>query len=661
MTSLKYKNISGVLMVDYPNMSENDWEQASQEFLDDLPSFEQDIASTDLQNLDFVYFLEKKSLELGAFPRALSSLHSPHQTALSTRLTQEVFPLLEEATTKFYQNEDIYQKIKNLTLPNTPSLNKWHKDTVKAFEQSGCGLSVDKKNELLSIKTRITHLSLKMEEVLTSSSQQTLLLSPSEVSSLPKDFLDQFPLESHVVDKVPTLGHAFPMSTPVMEKLLLSDNPQTRQKVHESFETFKLSTPTEDIIKEIMMLRKQWASLFGKDNYAQLRLEHNMAKTPDNVYNLLHTSWSPIFQKAQQEYALLEQLAQEDNHVLQDCDLLYYRAKYQEKHFGQTLDDIVKPYFAFDKIEKLALQTASNLFDIDFVPVEAPTHYPSSQAYLVKNKIGESIGVLVTDYEIRKEKTQGAWMTNICEQTSAFSSLPVIVNVGSFYRNQGLGRQTPLSFDDATTLFHELGHGLHGLLSNVELPSHSGTNVARDFVELPSQFLENYLTSPYGLKQAGLSEEDIEKVMKLQKFGQGMDKGRYLLSSFMDMDIHTQGNEEEWLDLDIVRQKTIDNLNAPTWLTPRHELPRFLHVFGHGYESQYYSYLWAEVMEADLFSMVENNPFGDDNKARLKTLYSQGGSMDESLLYEQVRGQAFSSSPFLLRMGTEQVKKGPSP
>ena len=464
-------------------------------------------------------------------------------------------------------------------------------------------------------------------------------------------------------DAPPLLAHSFPLRADVVDVLLSSPQPQTRQKVFDAFQKHRLSAPTKDIIEQMLGLRKSWAQLFQKDNYATMRLEENMAKSPKAVKDLLDNTWTHVLAKAHKEYESMLSLAQQDGFDdLKPCDIVYYKNMYQTKNFGKTLDEVVKPHFTFEKMEKLALQTAQNLFDVSFeYHPEAPTFHPSSRAYIVKDKNGISLGALLTDYEKRVEKTQGAWMNNIIDQSLIFNKKPVVINVGSFYSNNAPNpKNAPLTFDDATTIFHELGHAMHGLLSQVDYPSQSGTRVARDFVELPSQFLENYLSHSQGLSQAGLSEEEIALVNEVKTFGQGLDKGSYLLSAYMDIMLHTQDYDlSDTKALDHTRKSMLEELKVPAWLYPRHELPRFLHVFGHGYESQYYSYLWAEVMEADLFDMVSSDPFGEENKQKLKKLYSSGGKMDEVLLYEQIRGQAFSNDSFLVRIGAPPVKKGP--
>src|SRR5215471_10079660 len=414
------------------------------------------------------------------------------------------------------------------------------------------------------------------------------------------------------------------------------------------------------LIREIMALRAEQARLLGYDNFAAYRLDDTMAKTPEAAEALLREVWEPAKHKAAVERAELETMARADglNEPIAPWDWRYYAEKVRQAKYA--IDEAaVKPYFVLDNIVQAAFDTAERLFGLRFVERrDCPVYHPDLRAYEVRDASDRPVGLFLRDNFARPGKHSGAWMSSYREQEALDGEvLPIVVNNNNFSK----GDPTLLSFDDAHTLFHEFGHGLHGLLSRVRYPSQAGTAVRRDFVEFPSQVFEHWLEVPDTLRRYArhyrtgdpLPEELLQKLLAARTFNQGFATVEYTACAMLDLDLHSSAERRE-LDVDAFEKEFVAKIGMPPEIGLRHRPAHFGHLFaGGGYAAGYYAYLWAEVLDADGFAaFVENgDPFDPALSARLKAIYSAGDTTDPMQLYRAFRGRDPEVAPLLNKRG----------
>ncbi len=413
------------------------------------------------------------------------------------------------------------------------------------------------------------------------------------------------------------------------------------------------------LIPEILALRAERAKLLGYAHFADFRLADTMAGTPQAVARLTGEVWDAGRARALQEQARLQEMAEAEglNAPLQACDWLFYAEKVRRADFA--IDEAeVKPYFVLENIQRAVFDTAGRLFGLSFVPrPDVPVYHPDVRAYEVRAG-ARHIGLFLADNFARTGKRSGAWMSSYREQENMDEEIrPIIVN------NNNFAPSTPalLSFDDARTMFHEFGHALHGLLSDVRYPSQSGTAVRRDFVELPSQIYEHWLEIPETLRQYARHHETgepipealVEKLLAARTFNQGFATVEYTASAILDMQLHAHPAPET-LDVAAFERTALSALGMPDAIGARHRPPHFQHLFaGGGYAAGYYSYLWAEVLDADGFALFEStgDAFDPALAARFKTLLSSGDTRDPMQLYIDFAGRAPDTRPLLVNRG----------
>lgn len=409
-------------------------------------------------------------------------------------------------------------------------------------------------------------------------------------------------------------------------------------------------TDNRAITAEIVALRTEFANLLGFKTYADYSLEETMAKTPGSVRDLLTAVWDPAVKRAGEERDALQARARSEgsNFAIAPWDWRYFAEK-ERKALYDVDEASTRPYFKLDNVIAAAFETAGKLFGLKFKEMkDAPRYHEDVRVWEVTNKRGDHVGVFLGDYYARPSKRSGAWMSAFRSQSKVAGEVaPIIVNVMNFAKGDDA---TPslLSLDDARTLFHEFGHGLHGLLSDVTYPSISGTAVTRDFVELPSQLYEHWLMVPATLEKFALHHETgkpmppklLKRIKKARNFNQGFSTIEYLASAFVDMELHAREDEGD-VDVGKFESETLKRLGMPSEIVMRHRIPHFLHIMG-GYAAGYYSYLWSEVMDADAFAAFEEA--GDHfDKATAKKLrkfiYSGGNQRDPLEAYVAFRGR----------------------
>ncbi|TWF50234.1 M3 family metallopeptidase [Neorhizobium alkalisoli] len=427
------------------------------------------------------------------------------------------------------------------------------------------------------------------------------------------------------------------------------------------------------IIRETLALRAEKAKLLGYDSFAALKLDNTMAKTPDAVNGLLRKVWATARNKALEEEASLGKLIAEEgkNHPVMPWDWRHYAEKLRERTFSFSESEL-KPYLQLEKIIEACFDVAGRLFGIKAVPVkDAAAYHPDVRVFEIRAEDGSLKALFLGDYFARSSKRSGAWMSSFQSQhkltlkNGSVGEIPIIYNVCNFAK-PAEGKPALLSIDDARTLFHEFGHALHGMLSDVTYPSVSGTGVARDFVELPSQLYEHWLTVPEILEKyavhyetgAPMPKDLLDKVLAARTFNAGFNTVEFTSSALVDMAFHTRGAVEDPM---AVQGEVLAELGMPASIVMRHATPHFQHVFsGDGYSAGYYSYMWSEVLDADAFSAFEEtgNAFDPVTARKLKNnIYSVGGSIDPEETYKAFRGKLPDPTAMLKKKGLAMLEE----
>ena len=423
-------------------------------------------------------------------------------------------------------------------------------------------------------------------------------------------------------------------------------------------------TATSGIVSETLRLRVERARLLGFDDFASFKLDNQMAKRSENVRDLLTRVWSRARVKSLEEAEALQGLmaSEGENAKLAPWDWLHYSEKLRQRELDLE-DAEVKPYLVLENIVEAAFDTASRLFGLAFKELsDVPRPHPEARVWDV-TKDGAHVGLFVGDYFARPSKRSGAWMSGYRDQHKLNGEIrPIIMNTMNFSKPPA-GEPALLTLDDARTLFHEFGHALHGLMSNVTYPRISGTSVARDFVELPSQLYEHWLTREEVLSRfarhaetgEAMPAELLAKLRKAETFNKGCETVEYLSSAIVDLEYHCLGEVAEDFDPLAVEADILAGLEMPAQIAMRHRTPHFQHVFsGDGYSSGYYSYMWSEVMDADAFGAFEEagDVFDSAVAGRLaEHVYSAGGSAAPEALYQAFRGRDPEPDALLKRRG----------
>jgi peptidyl-dipeptidase Dcp len=418
------------------------------------------------------------------------------------------------------------------------------------------------------------------------------------------------------------------------------------------------------LINQFVNLRIRKAQLMGFDNWASFILDDNMAKTPENVYDLLYKVWEPGLSRAKSEASDMQEMIDREgeNFKLESWDWWYYAEKVRKEKYDLD-EEQLRPYFELNNVRDGMFAVATKLFGLTFNLLEnMPIFHPESEVFEVKDADGSHIGVLYMDYFPRPSKSGGAWMTNYREQQfkDGKNIRPVVSLTCNFSKPTG-GKPALLSYEEVETLYHEFGHGLHGLLSQVHYKSLAGTNVARDFVELPSQIMEHWAAEPEVLKMYArhyetgevIPQDLIDKMEKSGKFNQGFVTTEFVAAGILDMDYHTLTQEID-IDVEEFEQISMDKAGLIKEIIPRYKSTYFAHIFPGGYSSGYYSYLWAEVLDADAFEAFKEtgdifNP--EAAKAFRTNVLEKGGTADPMELYLKFRGKQPGIEPLLKNRG----------
>lgn len=584
--------------------------------------------------------------------RAISPKMAKHYSALAAN--EKLFARVEA----------LYEQRDSLGL-NAETLRVLEK-TWKNFVKAGAKLGKPEKDRLSKINEELALLGARFgQTVLADESEWVLLLDETDLDGVP-DFLRKS-MAAAASERGEEKRFAVTLSRSLTEPFLtFSSRRDLREKVFKAFagrgeDTGKASN--KDVIARTLELRAEKAKLLGYDTYAALKLDDTMAKTPDAVMDLLNPVWQAAKDKAATDQTDLARLATEagQNDPIAPWDWRYYAEKLRAKRFAFDASEL-KSYLVLDNVIKAAFDVAGRLFGLRFKELDGVTAWhPDVRTFEILNADGSRRGLFLADYFARSSKRSGAWMSGLQSGYSlGDGSTPIIYNVMNFSK-PAEGEKALLSLDEARTLFHEFGHALHGILSDVTWPSIAGTSVSRDFVELPSQLFEHWLTVPEILKTYArheatgepMPQELLDKLKAAETFDAGFATVEFTASALMDMAFHEAAEPPK--DPFEFETETLAKLDMPEAIVMRHRTPQFLHVFsGDGYSAGYYSYMWSEVLDADAFSAFEEtgDPFNPELAGKLKEhIYSAGGSADPEKLYTAFRGKLPSPDAMMEKRG----------
>ncbi|WP_426238578.1 M3 family metallopeptidase [Pararhizobium sp. DWP1-1-3] len=590
-------------------------------------------------------------------------------------LERDISPKMSRHYSKIGMNAALFQRIDQLwekrealglSLEQLRVLERhW-----KGFVKSGAKLPQPEQETLAGINEKLAGLSTQFgQNVLADEKGWSLILAEGpELEGLP-DFLKDA-MASAARERGEDGKYAVTLSRSIIEPFLtFSERRDLREQAFKAWVARGENlgeTDNRGIIRETLALRSGVAKLLGYGNFAEMKLDNTMAKTPAAVNDLLRAVWEKAVKRAREEEADIAGMIAEDgkNHDVMPWDWRFYSERIRAQKFNFSEAEL-KPYLRLEKIIEACFDVANRLFGIRAVEKKGITAYHSDvRVFEIRDAQNKLVALFLGDYFARSSKRSGAWMSAFQSQhklplkNGKTGEMPIIYNVCNFAK-PAEGKPALLSLDDARTLFHEFGHALHGMLSDVTYPSVSGTAVSRDFVELPSQLYEHWLTVPAILKQYAVHVETgepmpqslLDKVLAARTFNAGFNTVEFTSSAIVDMEFHTRWPIDDPM---AVQAEILAELGIPKSLVMRHASPHFQHIFAGGYSAGYYSYMWSEVLDADAFAAFEEtgDAFDTAMAKKLKEhIYSVGGSLDPEDAYKAFRGKLPSPDAMLAKKG----------
>lgn len=611
-----------------------------------VPDFENTIVALDNSG----EMLEKVSY-------VFSGLYEVVSTPEFQKVGAQVFPMLAAHSDEIKMNEGLFQKIKsvydnrakfNLTTPQLRLLEKYYKD----FARNGALLSEEKKAELKDINDQLSKLCLQFgDNILKDTNKWTLVVdNEKDLAGLPASSIAVAAEEAKAMGKegkwVFTL-HA-PSRLPF---LTYADNRDLREKMYKAYTNIANNNDENDnkaIINQILKLRLQKAKLFGFNSFAAYQMDNVMAKTVEDAEELLYKVWKPAVAKAHEEIADMQKYV--DNHggnfKIAAWDYYYYAEKVKKEKFNFDEND-VRAYFPIENVRKGIFTMAERLYGITFKEVNnVPVYHPDVKVYEVLDKDGKHLSMFMTDYYARGGKRQGAWMFVYQEANGTKDVRPIVYNVGNFSKPTA-DSPSLLTLDEVETMFHEFGHGLHGMLTRTQYKGNAGTNVDRDFVEFPSQLHEHWMLEPELLKvyarhyKTGevIPDELVNKLIESSKFNQGFVNTELAGAALLDIEWHKL-NDGKDVDVAEFEANVSKKLGMPEEIGYRYRSTYFNHIFSSDqYAAGYYTYLWAQVLDCDGYEVfMKEGVFNPETAARLKHVLELGNDEDPMKLYEGFAG-----------------------
>ena len=576
-------------------------------------------------------------------------------------VSEEIDPKLAAFEDKVIQNTALFKRIQavyndSVNAPLTPEQKRLTWRYYMDFVHHGARLDEKSKTDVAAINQQLATLYNQFNQNLLADEEDIFieLKNKTDLAGLPQNFIDAAAAEA-VRRKIPGSWIISNTRSSIDPFLTYSSRRDLREKAWRMFTSRGDNGNDHDnnkIIKQVLLLRAQRAGLFGFPTHAHWKLEDVMAKTPERALALMEAVWKPAVARVHEEVADMQDLANKENAgiTIEPWDYHFYAEKVRKAKYDVDQEQ-VKNYLQLDKIREGVFWVAGQLFDFNFTPVkDVPVFHPDVTVYKVTNKTtGNLIGLWYFDPYARPGKESGAWENEYRMQERFDKDVPTIVSNNSNFIKGKAGEPILISWDDANTIFHEFGHALHALCSNVNYPKLSGTNVATDYVEFPSQLLEKWLLTPEVLSKFALHyktgkpipQDLVDKINKASTFNKGYETVEYLASALVDMKIHLEGSKE--VDPDDFERKTLAAYGMPKEMVMRHRLPQFGHIFSDdNYSAGYYSYIWSQVLRADAYeAFIEaGGPYDKEVAKRLyEKVLSVGGTVDESEAYRNFRGR----------------------
>lgn len=617
--------------------------------------------------------LDRSGLFLDRAEKVMENLLSAHTNDELQAVAQELAPVLSAHYDSIFLDAKLFARVKAVydqrdQLALNPEqkqlLEKFYKDFVRA----GAGLDEAKKARLKEINQELAVMELKFaENVLKETNAFELVIeNPADLEGLPANVV------AAAAEAAKERGKegkwVFTLHKPSLIPFLqYSPRRELREKIFKAYINRGNNGNERDnkaLVARTIALRIEKAGLLGYKTWADYVLEENMAKTPENVYRFMDQVWKPALKRAREEAAELQKLirAEGGNFKLEPWDWWYYAEKLRKEKYALD-EEMLRPYFKLENVIDGVFLLANKLYGLKFEErKDIPVYHPEVRVFEVKEADGRLVGILYTDYFPRASKGAGAWMNALRDEYRVGGEriAPLIINCGNFTKSTP-EQPSLLSWEEVTTLFHEFGHALHGLLTDCTYLRLTGTNVARDFVELPSQVMENWVAEPEFLRlfarhyQTGepIPDELVAKIKNAQYFNQGFITVEYMSACYLDMDWHVLTAPVKAEEVMGFENKSLARIGLIPEIVVRYRSPYFSHIFAGGYSAGYYSYIWAEVLDADAFEAFKEKGLFDAETARAfrENILARGGSEDPMTLYVKFRGREPKVEPMLRRRG----------
>lgn len=624
-----------------------------------------------------VLAMENSGKLLARVSTVFYNLNSANTNEEIQAIAKELAPKLSAHNDNIYLNDALFKRVK-VVWDNQKNfkLNKEQakilENLYKNFVRSGANLSEENKKRLREINSEMAVATLKYgQNILAETNSYELVISDkNDLSGLPNELIETAAADAKSKGKAGKWVFTLSNSS-VMPFLQYSSNRKLRQEIWNAYQMRANNGNDKDnksLAIKIANLRGEKARLLGYATHADYVLEKSMAKNPETANKLLNDLWIPALNMANKEAADIQKMMQKEgiNEPVQPYDWRYYTEKIRKERFDLDEQEM-KPYFSLEKTREGVFTVCKNLYGLQFKQLNnVPKYHEDVTVWEVTEANGSHVGILYMDFHPRTSKRGGAWMTSYRTQKMENGKrvAPVVSIVCNFTKPTE-NAPALLTFDEVSTFFHEFGHALHGLLSNVTYESVAGTSVPRDFVELPSQIMENWAAEPEVMKMYAkhyktgeiIPDALIEKMQKAGTFDQGFVTTEYLAASILDMAYHTQ-KADITSDAETFEKEAMNKINLPSTIIPRYRSTYFNHIFAGGYSAGYYSYIWSGVLDTDAFEVFKiNGLFNSDYaKSFRKNVLEKGGTEDPMELYKSFRGAEPSVEPLLRKRGLDQVK-----
>ena len=629
--------------------------------------------------------LERTGKLLTKVQRVFSNLASSNTNPKLQELQRELSPMLSAHYDKIALNEDLFNRVEEIwnkreSVDLTNEQQKLLRDTRNQFVRSGALLGDDEKKQITRINSKISELSTEFgQNLLAETNGFELILNKSDLDGLSEDVISAaYEAASQKMDKADSENekekykdkYVFtPHRTSMYPFLTESTRRDLREKLYNSYVMRgdnNNETDNKKIAAQIAKLRAERANIMGYKSHAHFVLDENMLKTPEEVYDLLIQLWKPALKRAKAEVADMQAVADSEGKEFKIAawDWWHYSEKVRKEKYDLD-ESAIRPYLSLDNVIQGVFNTTNKLWGLNFREIfDIDSYHPDARVWEVTDKDGSHLAIFIGDYFTRSNKRGGAWMSSFKGQSNLDGrQRPIVVNVCNFPAPVG-DKPSLLSFENAVTLFHEFGHAMHGILTDVTYGSMAGTSGPRDFIELPSQLLEHWVSEPEVLKSfathhetgESMPDELIEKLLKAGKFNQGFINTEYLAASLLDMDWHTMSVLDAQNISDNFEKSSMNKIGLIDQIAPRYRSTYFAHIFSGGYSSGYYSYVHAAVLDSDAFEAFKEagDVFDSELSSKLrKEIYEKGSTEEAMDLYVNFRGRKPIIAPLLKVRGLD--------